>query len=258
MEKLDENRVPKVWVGQEVVVETLSKGLREAMLTGVEGSPSEGRHPRPVMAHRLGRLEDVHEGGIVLSRLGPAPEAADLGPVLFYPWSSIEALRLKVAPPGPARIREGRPHDEVAEAGRRLSRRFESVDARTLREVVPIVQRRSAAGITVALSALEVHEGGRGLIGYLLSPDGPEGWDNLRRYSFPEVRVRDDQGRSYEAAAGTAPRPWGGTLRVADLLEAGAAELEVEVVRLFRGPSGRGLAEHLDGPWIFRFPLRHA
>ncbi len=255
MEKLDENRVPKAWIGREVMVKTLSISVNEAMIDEVEG-PLRGRPPRPVIAGRFGKLEDVHEGGVVLSRIGPTLEVAELGPVLFYPWSSIEVLRLKVAPPDDRRgTREG-PHEDLAEAGRRLSRQFESISARTLSRVVPIVQQSNAAGITVALSALEIHEGGRGLIRYLLSPDSkPRDWDRLIRYSFPEVRVRDDRGRSYEAGVGSAVRAWGGTLRVAGLPEASAAELEVEVIRLFKGPSGEGRSESLDGPWVFRFPL---
>lgn len=256
MEKLDENRVPEAWVGREVVVKTLSTGVHEAMLAGVEGPPPEGRHPRSVMTGMFGRLETVHEGDIVLSRLGPTPEVVELGPVLFYPWSAIEMLRLRVAPPDDRReIREG-PHEDLAEVGRRLSRQFEAISALTLNRVVPIAQQSSAAGITVALSALEIHEGGRGLIRYLLSPDSElRDWDRLIRYSFPEVRVRDDRGRSYEVGVGSAARAWGGTLRVAGLPEAGAAELEVGVIRLFKGPSGEGRSESLDGPWVFRFPL---
>ncbi len=181
------------------------------MIAGAEEPPPGDRPPRPTSVVRFGRLEDVHEGGVVLSRLGPTPEVAELGPVLFYPWSSIEVLRLKVAPPHDRReIREG-PHEDLAEVGRRLSRQFESISALTLTRVVPIAQQSNAAGITVALSALEIHEGGRGLIGYLLSPDSESrNWDRLIRYSFPEVRVRDDRGRPYEAGVGSAPRAWGG------------------------------------------------
>jgi hypothetical protein len=240
MEKPDENRVPKIWVGREVVVRTRGPGERGARM--------------------VGRLEDVHEGGVVLSRIGPTPEVAELGPVLFYSWSAVEELRLRVAPPDWPDRRGTReePHDRTRAL--ELSRRFESITAQTLDRVVPIVQRRSAAGITVALSALEIHEGDRGLIGYLLAPDselGDETWDRLVRYSFPEVRVRDDRGCSYEAGVGSAVRAWGGKLRVADLPEAGAAELEVEVVRLFKGPSGEGRNDSLDGPWVFRFPCRY-
>jgi hypothetical protein len=44
-------------------------------------------------------------------------------------------------------------------------------NARTLRKVVPIAQRREAGGITVALSALELYEGGEGILRYLISHD---------------------------------------------------------------------------------------
>ncbi len=124
---------------------------------------------------------------------------------------------------------------------------------------MPIAQQRSAAGVTVTLRSLEIYEDGRSLIGYLLSP-GLEEREGGRRElpSFPEVRVRDDRGRSYEARAGYVVRASSGELWLTGPLEAGATELEVEVLRLFRGPSVEGPGERVDGPWVFRFPLSRA
>lgn len=124
-----------------------------------------------------------------------------------------------------------------------------------LNKVVSITQQSSTAGITITLGPLEIYEGGHSLIGYSVSPT-PEAEEDLPlRYSFPEVRVRDDRGRSYEAGVRNAARGRGGKLWVADLPGVDAAELEVEVVRLFKGPSGEGRSEYLGGPWVFRFPL---
>ena len=242
MEEPNEDRVPKAWVGREVVVRTL--GSEE----GVVGM--------------FGKLEDVHEGGVVLSLSGPTRAEVELGPVLFYPWSSVEVLRLRVAPPADRRgtreeAREEARRDRAETGGR--PRGVAPPSAPKLVEVVPIAQQRSAAGVTVTLRSLEIYEDGQSLIGYLLSPGLEEregGWRELP--SFPEVRVRDDRGRSYEARAGNVERAWSGELWLTGPLEAGATELEVEVVRLSKGPSVEGPGEHVDGPWVFRFPLSRA
>jgi hypothetical protein len=236
VENLDENRVPKAWVGREVVVKPLGQTEN--------------------VAGMFGKLEDVHDGGVVLSWKGPTRAEEELGPVLFYPWSAIESLRLRV-PPGEQETRE-EPHDRVGEV--KVS--FERYDARALLKVVPVAQRRSAAGITVALSALDIYEGGRSLLRYSVSPDpgteaGPGG--GPVRYFVPEVLVRDERGRSYEALQGSV-RSSGSTadgeLHVVGLPESGTSALEVEVLRLFEEPPvapRRG--EPLAGPWVFKFSL---
>ncbi len=239
MEEPNENQVPKAWVGREVVV--ITPGSEE----GEVGM--------------FGKLEDVHGWGVVLSLSGPTRAEEELGPVLFYPWGSVEVLRLRV-PPGGQETRE-EPHGRVEEV--KVS--FERYDAQALLKVVPIAQRRSAAGITVALSALEIYEGGRSLLRYSVSPDpGTEAGPGGRpvRYFVPEVLVRDERGRSYEALQGSV-RSSGSTadgeLHVVGLPESGTSELEIEVVRLFEElPIAPRRGEHLDGPWIFRFPLSHA
>ncbi len=239
MDEPNEDRVPEAWVGREVVVKTLGSEEGDVGM--------------------FGKLEDVHEGGVVLSLSGPTRAEEELGPVLFYPWSSVEVLRLRVAP-GEQETRE-EPHGRVGEA--RVS--FERYDARALLKVVPVAQRRSAAGITVALSALEVYEGGRSLLRYSVSPDpgteaGPGG--RPMRHCVPEVLVRDERGRSYEALQGSvraSRNTADGELHVVGLPESGTSELEVEVVRLFEElPVAPRRGEHVDGPWVFSFPLSRA
>ncbi len=234
MESLNENRVPKAWIGHEVKVKSLG-----FMGEGVE---------------TFGKLEDVHEGGLVLFRTGPTPEVGISEPILFYPWSSVEILSLREAHSEEPETR-GEPQLDRAGAGGGVERIPPVIEPK-LSKVVPIAQQRSAAGVTVTLRSLEIYEDAGGLIGYLLSP-GPEQRDRstLRQYSFPEVRVRDDRGRSYEAHAGYVVRALSGELWLASAPEADATELEVEIVRLFEGPFGEGRGGHLAGPWVFQFSL---
>ena len=125
-------------------------------------------------------------------------------------------------------------------------------NACTLRKVVPIAQRREAGGVTVALSTLELYEGGEGVLRYLVSHDPTvfEGGD-------PELEIRDASGRHYgwdlEGNSGV-PGEEEGTLRLFDLPDSG--EIEVAVVRLVctEGPEG-AVVEALEGPWEFRLSL---
>jgi hypothetical protein len=128
-------------------------------------------------------------------------------------------------------------------------------NARTLRKVVPIAQCREAGGITVALSALELYEGGEGVLRYLISHDpkkafeygGPE----------PEVEIRDGSGRLYGwglEGYGGGEGETEGTLEVFDLPDSG--DLEVRVLRVVRtGPPDGAVGEAREGPWEFRLSL---
>jgi hypothetical protein len=128
-------------------------------------------------------------------------------------------------------------------------------NARTLKKVVPIAQGREARGITVALSALELYEGGGGVLRYLISHDakgafeygGPE----------PEVEIRDALGNHYgwnlEGYSGGDGEEEG-TLEVFDLPDSG--DLEVVVTRVVRTEPPEGaVSEARDGPWEFRLSL---
>ena len=98
--------------------------------------------------------------------------------------------------------------------------------ATTLRRAVPVAQKRHAYGLTVALSFLEIHEGGNGFVRFLMCQDRPT---RRRALTSPglEIRVRD-----------------------------GSGYVDVEVVRIveldmFGYPREEGPT--WEGPWTFRF-----
>ena len=127
-------------------------------------------------------------------------------------------------------------------------------NARTLRKVVPIAQRRGAGGITVALSALELYEGGEGVLRYLVSHDPAAFEDGV---PHPEMEIRDGSGRRYgwdlEGNSGV-PGEEEGTLRLFDLPDSG--ELEIRVVGVVRTEPPDGAAsEAREDPWEFRLSL---
>ena len=76
-------------------------------------------------------------------------------------------------------------------------------NARTLRKVIPIAQKREAGGITIALSALELYEGGGGILRYLISHDPQKVFkDPFKGGLEPEIEVQDGSGRLLRLAAG--------------------------------------------------------
>lgn len=123
-------------------------------------------------------------------------------------------------------------------------------NARTLSRVIPIAQRREAGGVTVALSALELFEGGEGILRYLISQDPQE---LLEDFPEPEIEMHDGTGRRY----GWSPDGYGGgdgetegTLQTFDLPASG--EFEIRVVRLVRTEPPEGaVAGAREGPWVF-------
>lgn len=128
-------------------------------------------------------------------------------------------------------------------------------NARTLRKVVPIAQRREAGGITVALSALEIYEGGEGVLRYLISHDPKTAFQNGG--PEPEMEIRDGSGRRYgwwlEGYSGN-PGEEEGTLGVFDLPDSG--DLEIRVVRVVSTePPDGAVSEAREGPWVFRLSL---
>jgi hypothetical protein len=62
---------------------------------------------------------------------------------------------------------------------------------------VPVAQKRKASGLTVALSFLEIHEGGNGYLRFLLRQDRPTRWRALTTPRL-ELRIRDGSGRPLE------------------------------------------------------------
>ena len=134
--------------------------------------------------------------------------------------------------------------------------------ATTLRRVVPVAQKRHASGLTVALSYLEIHEGGNGFLRFLMRQDRPT---RRRALTSPglELRVRDGSGRPLETredGGGSSMESSYATLAShASLLVFGlpdSGDIKVEVLRVVElDEYGRTREEgpSWEGPWTFRF-----
>lgn len=136
---------------------------------------------------------------------------------------------------------------------------FDWATARDLHRVIPIAQKESNGRATFALSALELYDGGYGLLRYLVS------YESLSQDSYegaiePEVLICVDSGLllenqlvSYNAVRGEAQ----GLLEVAGLPNSG--EVEVEIARLnlrdFGDMQEDSVINLLEGSLIFRFSL---
>jgi hypothetical protein len=136
--------------------------------------------------------------------------------------------------------------------------------ARTLERVVPVAQKRTVGDATAAISSLEIHGQGVGVLRWRISmvedalSTEPDFWFGTPE---PEFEILADGDRSLKWS------PMGGGMNEGDsdseaevweLPETG--ELRVTVTRLTAdayGPEGDYLEEgdSMDGPWSFRFPL---
>ena len=120
--------------------------------------------------------------------------------------------------------------------------------ARTVGKGVPFAKTPEAGGITVALSALELYEGGGGILRYLVSHDPKTAFvDGAPEL---EVEIRDGSGRRYgwglEGYSGS-PGEEEGTLEVFDL--PGSGDLEIRVVRVVSTePPDGTISEAREGP----------
>ena len=139
--------------------------------------------------------------------------------------------------------------------------------ARTLERVVAIGQKQEASGVTLALTALEVHQIGVSLLRYLLSADPStagieEGTVGVAELS---LSITDETGRSYEVFDGEIGG-WGlegrGAVKAIGVPAEGAKEITVRVDRLSRDKI-RGLRDEYEtmseqewkGPWVFHFSV---
>lgn len=216
-------------------------------------------------------LDEVRDDGIVLSQI------SDLvpGPTLLCPWESFQQAHDRPSWFMPPReeevsgeelqIREVpesvMPFEESDVLGRLPERREPS--AGTLERVVPVAQRMTVGGITVAISSLELYGEGLGVLRWRVS----FGEEALRRdpdlgfgMPEPEFEIRDEGGRTLPGSprgAGYSVSEGDGESEVRDLPETG--ELEVDVRRLVSDAYGdeeyRGNAPSYEGPWNFRFAL---
>lgn len=212
-------------------------------------------------------LEEVRDGGIVLSEIGELGP----GPTLFCPWDTLKRvrdrpswLRMPHEEPGPGEAPQEQGFYELREVPVEefapeppVERRRAS--AQTLERVVPIGQRQTVNEITVALTSLELFEEGIGVLRYRISYDKGlfEGGYSIPE---PELVVRDGLGQVLPwspQGAGGSEIEVDGEVEVRDLPEAG--ELEVEVTRLvslvFEEAGEEVEEDSYDGPWVFRFSI---
>lgn len=127
-------------------------------------------------------------------------------------------------------------------------------NARTLRKVVPIAQKREVRGIMVTLSALELYHGGDGILRYLISHDPQTAFnDRFGRSLEPEIEAHDYHGNYYgwsPVASGGGDGETEGTLELEGLPSSG--ELEIRVVRVVSTEApDRAVSEAHEGPWEF-------
>ena len=129
---------------------------------------------------------------------------------------------------------------------------------------MPVAQKRHASGLTVALSFLEIHEGGNGYLRFLMRQDRPT---RRRALGLPrlELRVRDGSGRPLETledGGGSSMGPSYATLAshtsllVFGLPDSGDVEVEVLRVANVEMEDARSIGEEgasWEGPWVFRF-----
>jgi hypothetical protein len=236
---VDRERVPDEWVGQGVVV-----GLASIEAMGAEV---------------LATLDEIRDDGVSLSRIGELGP----GPTMFCPWDSIRQVR-------PRSELDRMPHDEMPEGAPEgkvwmeelsgvgpepapIPEGFRGASARTLQKVVPVVQKAGVGGVTVALASVEVHEGGNGILRFLISSD-----TEYLGMPEPAIRVRDDSGRSYVVLPDHAGSSGDGVeVSVHALGLPEPAELEVEIARLTEFDYRHDDAEvaSWEGPWTFRFSI---
>lgn len=131
-------------------------------------------------------------------------------------------------------------------------------NARSLRKVVPIAQKREVGDIVVALSALELYEGGKGILRYLISHDPQTAFkDPFSGSPEPEIEVQDDSGLYYGwglDGSGGGDGETEGTLEMYDLPESGELQIRVMRVISMEPPEG-AVDESHQGPWEFRLSL---
>jgi hypothetical protein len=214
-------------------------------------------------------LDEVRDDGVTLSEIGELGP----GPTLFCPWEYLHRIRDRppwLAPPheepeeGPRswesyELREAS-EEEVAPVRLPQHRR---PSARTLERVVPVAQRDTVDGITVAIASLELHGEGLGMLRWFIS----FGEEALRRdpdLGFgtpePEFEILDDDDRAlpwFPLGAGYSDAEADGDVQVEELPDTG--QLEIRVPRLvsdaYMDGEYMGEGPAYEGPWTFRFTL---
>lgn len=127
-----------------------------------------------------------------------------------------------------------------------------------------MAQKRKASGLTVALSYLEIHEGGNGFLRFLMRQDRPTRRRALTT-SRLELRVRDGSGCPLETLEDSSGSSMGSSyatlashasLLVFSLPDSGDIDVEVaRVVGLDMTGRPREGGASWEGPWTFRFRI---
>lgn len=226
---MTEDRVPYAWIGQDVVV-------------NVVGSDEN-------VVGMFGRLKDVHEGGVILSWLEPS----EVEPTLFYPWSAIRWIRLR------ASLEDSESSHDTDEPCELDGEPLRNPSAQTLERVVPIAQKQTSGGMTLALSSLELYGEGLGVLRWLLSFNESSSWsEGGAGIPEPRFEIRDSEGHTLSwlpQGAGASDREADGDVRVEGLPESGGLEVEVAslVSDAYEEGEYRGDGPSYEGPWNFRF-----
>lgn len=216
----------------------------------------------------IATLEEVRDDGVVLS------EVSDLGPepTMFCPWDSLRLVRdrtpwlrppheepgpderetydLRYIPPIP-------PEDAVPEPP--VERR-RNPSARTLERVVPIAQKQTVGEITVALTALEIHGEGLGVLRYLISY-AEAMFEGGYGIPVPELVIQNEAGSGLPWSwrnNGSSDGESYGEVEVTEIPDAGEIAIEAPRVASWRFDDDAGEEveeEAYDGPWSFRFSL---
>jgi hypothetical protein len=212
----------------------------------------------------IATLDEVREDGIWLSEIGELGP----GPMLFCPWDSLRQVRER--PPWLRPPHEEPPPDE-ATGDREFYHLHEVIEvpeeeivpetfperreasARTLERVVPVVQKQTVGGITVALTSLELYGEGVGVLRWRISHHPVSGVFMLE----PDFEIRDGSGRVLPwspRGAGASDTEVDGEIEVRSLPESGTV-----VVVASRVASGAWDEDEegpsYDGPWTFRFSI---
>lgn len=216
----------------------------------------------------IATLDEVREDGLVLSEIGEIGP----GPTMFCPWDSLWRVRERspwLAPPheepdpGEWESHEFREAPVGETESGPLVEHHRKTSAENLERVVPVAQKQTVGGTTVALLALALYGEGLGLLRWQISLEDSA----LRRnpdlgfgIPEPEFEIRDGSGRELPwspQGSGASDGEADGDVRVEGLPDAG--ELEIRVPRLvadaYEDGEYRGIGPSYEGPWTFRFSM---
>lgn len=188
---MDSDAIPREWIGKPV----------DVYLTNPEAEAIE------ISA----TLDEVREGGIRISHIGDIGQ----GPTMFCPWDSVRNVRSQTPENPPFGEDEfgmllpyGEPEDEAD-----VPERLREPSAQTLERVVPVAQKLTVGGISVAIASLELYENGLGMLRWQISfEESPIATWRRLRHSRAVVRDPGQRGThpAVVATRGRCQRQGGG------------------------------------------------